>query len=57
VEVGLLHRRADSQTWVVVEDGRRIHVELTLESARDLLRALESDSAVADELGLGPSHR
>jgi hypothetical protein len=57
VEVGLLRRRTDSQTWLVVEDGRDIHVEVTLDSAIDLLGALEADPAVADELGLGPPCR
>ncbi|MFG6446593.1 hypothetical protein ACFXQA_15135 [Microbacterium sp. P07] len=52
VEVGLLRRRTDAQTWLVVEDGRGIHVEIAVESARDLLRALSADPAVARELGL-----
>jgi hypothetical protein len=57
VEIGLLRRRTDSQTWLVVEDGRDIHVELTVESALDLLRTLAADTAVADQLGLGPPRR
>ncbi|RKT36238.1 hypothetical protein DEU34_0749 [Microbacterium sp. AG1240] len=52
VEVGLLHRRSDSRTWLVIENGRDIRVQITAESAHDLLAAVLADPAVADELGV-----
>lgn len=52
VEVGLLRRRTDSQTWLLIEDGRSVHAEVSLDSARDLLRAIRSDAAVARQLGV-----
>lgn len=43
VEVGLLQRRADPSAWVVIEDGDGVHVEVTLDSARRLVRAIAAD--------------
>lgn len=51
-EVGLLRRAASSQTWLVLEDGRSLDVEIAIESARDLLRALAADPPVARALGV-----
>jgi len=52
VEVGLLRRRSDNRTWLVIEDGRDIRVHITAESVHDLLDAVLADPAVADELGI-----
>ncbi|MEN2740455.1 hypothetical protein ABCS02_21905 [Microbacterium sp. X-17] len=50
LEVGLLRRRADDQTWLVVEDGTGAHLELTLASARRLRDVVRADEALAAEL-------
>jgi hypothetical protein len=51
-EVGLLRRVSDDRTWLVVEDGGRIHLEITIASARAFLAALAADPTVARELDL-----
>lgn len=43
VEVGLLRRTTDSDTWLVIEDGARVHLEITLDSARRLAAAIRDD--------------
>lgn len=47
LEFGLLRRRDDAQTWFVLEDGVGVHLELTLDSARDLLRAVRADASLS----------
>lgn len=46
LEFGLLRRRDDTQTWLVLEDGADVRLELTLDSARSLLRAVRIDAAL-----------
>lgn len=46
IEAGLLRRQSDTQTWFIVEDGRSIHQELTLDSARRLWRAVQADDTL-----------
>lgn len=50
VEIGLLRRQDDAQTWFVIEDGQHIHLELTLDSARQLLRAMREDKTLRTAL-------
>ncbi len=54
IEVGLLHRRQDADTWLVIEDGADVHLEVTLDTARRLARALRSDARLSAALGLTP---
>ena len=49
IEVGLLRRSSDRETWFVIE-GQGIHIELTLESARRLAEAVCSNSELRDTL-------
>lgn len=46
LEFGLLRRRNDAQTWFVLEDGAGVHLELTLDSALSLLRAVHTDATL-----------
>lgn len=50
VEVGLLRRRDETRTWFVIEDGDRVHLELTLDSARELRDAIRADPFLAAAL-------
>ena len=54
IEVGLLHRRHDGETWVVIEDGADVHLEVTLDTARRLAQALWKDPGLSAALGLTP---
>ncbi len=42
-EVGLLRRNNEHSTWLVIEDGAGLHLELGLESAVRLRAAIEAD--------------
>lgn len=52
VEVGMLQRRTDPSAWVVIEDGDGVHVEVTLDSARRLVRAIAADPALRAALSV-----
>lgn len=54
VEVGLLRRRDDDQSWLVIEDGADVHLEITLDTARALLRAIRDDAQL--RAALWPGH-
>lgn len=49
-EVGLLQRRSDPDVWLVIEDGADLRMEVTLESARRLVRAITTDPVLSDAL-------
>ncbi|WP_336630995.1 MULTISPECIES: hypothetical protein [unclassified Microbacterium] len=49
-EVGLLQRRTDPEVWLVIEDGAGLHAEVTLESARRIVRAVAADPVLRDAL-------
>jgi hypothetical protein len=49
-EVGLLRRRSDDQTWLVVDDGSGLDHAISLDSARRLVRAIARNPALAREL-------
>lgn len=55
VELGLLRRRDDDETWFVVESGGPVHLALRLDTARALLRAVASDPTLSRALGIGPA--
>ena len=40
IEFGMLRRRADSETWFIVDQGSSRRLEIALDSARRLLRAI-----------------
>lgn len=46
VEVGLLRRLADDDTWLVIETGEGAGVALSLEGARELRRLLSEDAQI-----------
>jgi hypothetical protein len=46
IEVGLLRRRTDADTWLVLEDGAGVHLELTLASARRLRDVVRTDDVL-----------
>lgn len=45
-EVGMLRHRHDSDEWLVIEDGDSIHLEVTVETARRLVRAIAAEDAL-----------
>ncbi|MFT4135939.1 hypothetical protein [Microbacterium sp.] len=46
VEIGLLRRRHDAECWLVIEDGADVHLEVTLDTARALVRTVLRDPAL-----------
>ncbi len=52
-EIGLLRRRGDDRTWFVVEDGDDVRFEISLDSARELLREIRSDPTLRAALESG----
>ncbi|WP_375385416.1 hypothetical protein [uncultured Microbacterium sp.] len=50
VEVGFTRRVHDTQTWLSIDDGRRVRVDVGLYSARAVLRAVLADPLLAAEL-------
>lgn len=50
VEVGLLRRRGDDETWVVIEDGLDVRLELTVTSARRIVQAIRDHLALTSAL-------
>lgn len=50
VEIGILHRRDDDETWLVIDDGHDVRLELTLASARRIVRAVRNDLALTSAL-------
>jgi hypothetical protein len=50
VEVGLYRRRDDDQTWLALDDGGRVRMDVSLASARALMRAVLADPVLAEEL-------
>ncbi len=39
----MLRRRHENERWFVIEDGRDVHLELTLDTARRIVRAVVDD--------------
>lgn len=54
LEIGLVQPRASAIAWVCIEDGARQHLQLSVESARRLLRVLAETIELA---GNGPHGR
>lgn len=54
VEMGLLRRTLDDETWFVIDDGNSVHLEVPVESARRLIRAVLGDESLRAELGIRP---
>ncbi|WP_295824853.1 hypothetical protein [uncultured Microbacterium sp.] len=50
VEVGLVRRTDDTETWVVVETGVGISVSVPLRAARALIAGVQSDDLMAEVL-------
>lgn len=54
VEVGLLRHQDDDESWFVIEDGNGVHLEVTLDTARSLLRAIRNDPSLSAALDSAP---
>ena len=52
LEIGLLQRQTDIEPWLVIDDGRDIHHEMTLSSARRALGLVRTDAPMRDALRL-----
>ncbi len=52
LEVGLIRRRTDGQTWLVLDAGNGIGIELGLDGARRVFRALLREEALRSALDL-----
>jgi hypothetical protein len=53
VEVGLVRRRGDAETWLVVEDGAAVHLEISLASVARVRAAVRRDPVLHDALDAG----
>lgn len=52
LEIGLLQRQSDIEPWLVIDDGREVHHEMTLSSVRRVLRLVRTDATLRDALQL-----
>lgn len=57
LEVGMLRRRHDGDEWLVIEDGERVHLEVTIETARRIVQAIAADATLRTQLARAPDAR